>query len=157
MSRMTQTTSSRKVLLSTASRFITAYNQWTVESIISIRSSGCIHHTLPATLQVPPRSKADYATFIEPMLSVFRKVEFSIIDEDDTIVDVQARKVVLHCVNRADTDAGEYRNEYIFCLTITEDGEQVDDIVEFIDTAYTADFKRRITLAQKANESTGER
>jgi hypothetical protein len=56
------------------------------------------------------------------MLSVFRGAQFSVISKDDTVIDVEARRVVLHCSNRVDTDAGEYTNEYIFSLIMSEDG-----------------------------------
>ncbi|KAF2128091.1 hypothetical protein P153DRAFT_405351 [Dothidotthia symphoricarpi CBS 119687] len=91
------------------------------------------------------------------MLSVFRDVEISIVNDSDTIVDVEARRVVLHCTNRADTDAGKYRNEYVFILTINEDSRHVDKVVEFIDAAYTMDFKRRIgSVREPANSDNGE-
>ncbi|KAF2228521.1 hypothetical protein EV356DRAFT_498305 [Viridothelium virens] len=150
------TTPSREQLITTALSFIAAYNQWTVQAIIAIRSPSCIHYTLPISLQVPPRSNAEYATFMDPMLAVFRGVHFSIISNDDTIVDVEARTVVLHCSNLADTDAGEYTNEYMFSLTMSEDGTKVDKIIEFIDAAYTVEFKRRIALARASTEVVNE-
>lgn len=149
---------SRARLVQTAVDFISSYNAWTVESILSIRSPSCVHRTLPATLNVPSRSTAEYAVFMAPMLSIFRGVHFSIVDAKETVVDVEARKVVLHCSNRADTDAGEYRNEYMFTLTMSEDGLLVDEIVEFIDAAYTVDFKRRIAsaVAERNTRAYGE-
>lgn len=50
---------------------------------------------------------------------------------------------MLHCRNRAETDAGAYPNEYIFIFTMGEDGLLVDEVVEFIVTAYTREFKAR--------------
>lgn len=142
---------SRARLLQTASAFITSYNTWSVDRIVSIRSPSCVHYTLPGTLNVPPRTNVEYATFLVPMLPIFRGVEFSIISEKETVVDVAARKVVLHCRNRADTDAGKYENEYVFILTMSEDGMLLDEIVEFIDAAYTMEFKRRISALKQGN------
>lgn len=147
---MSQTTPTRDQLLNTAHGFLSAYNQWTVQAIMSIRSPICIHYTLPASLRVPPRPNDEYAAFMEPMLAVFRSVHFSMVADDDAVVDVERRQVVLHCRNRADTDAGEYANEYMFSLTISEDGTKIDRIVEFIDAAYTAEFKARITSARES-------
>ncbi|KAG4429039.1 hypothetical protein IFR05_015482 [Cadophora sp. M221] len=145
---------SRPRLLQTASAFITSYNTWSIDTILSIRSPSCIHHTLPASLNVPSRTNAEYATFLEPMLPIFRGVEFAIINsEKETVVDVAAGKVVLHCRNSADTDAGKYENEYVFILTMSEDGTLLDEIVEFIDAAYTVDFKRRISALKQGSGS----
>ncbi|EUC44428.1 hypothetical protein COCMIDRAFT_37702 [Bipolaris oryzae ATCC 44560] len=147
---MSRTTPSRDQLIATALNFIQSYNQWDLQAIMAIRSPICIHYTLPATLEVPPRSNADYLTFMGPMLSAFRAVHFSVISDDETVVDIETRRVVLHCSNRADTDAGEYTNEYMFTLTMSEDGEKIDSIVEFIDAAYTTEFKRRMSLTWKS-------
>jgi hypothetical protein len=134
----------RTNLLKTATSFIETYNAWTIESILSIRSPSCIHQTLPASLGVPTRNNAEYATFLKPMLSIFRNLKFIIIDDSKTIVDVEARKVVLHCRDQADTNAGRFENEYIFILTMNKDGDLLDEIVEFIDSAYTEEFKGRM-------------
>ena len=145
---MSQTIPTREQLVATALEFVRSYNQWTLQAIITIRSPDCMHHTLPASLQVPPRSNAEYKEFMGPMLSVFRGVQFSVINNEDIIVDVEARRVVLHCRNQADTDAGDYTNEYIFSLTIDKRGTKIDKIIEFIDASYTVEFKRRIALTR---------
>lgn len=118
-----------------------------------MRSSSCINHTLPASLHVPSRSNSEYGTFLAPMLPLFRGVEFAIIRAKETVVDVAARKVVLHCSSRADTDVGAYENEYVFISTMSADGALLDEIVEFIDAAYTVEFKRRIAALKQEGDS----
>ncbi|XP_014553258.1 hypothetical protein COCVIDRAFT_54746, partial [Bipolaris victoriae FI3] len=111
-----------------------------LQAIMAIRSPIRIHYTLPATLEVPPRSNTDYLTFMGPMLSAFRAVHFSIISNDESVVDVETRRAVWHCSSRADTDAGEYMNDYVFTLTMSENEKKIDKIVEFVDAAYTTEF-----------------
>lgn len=135
---------SRARLLQTAFAFLESYNSWDVPSILSVRSLDCLHHTLPATLLVPPRTNSEYASFLEPMLPVFRAVRFEAIHDKQTLVDVEARKVVMHCRSTAVTDVGQYENEYVFILTMSEDGTLLDEIVEFIDSACTQNFRARI-------------
>jgi ketosteroid isomerase-like protein len=57
------------------------------------------------------------------------------IDHKETVADVELRKVVLHLRDRASTAEGDFDNEYIFTLFITEDGRLLDEIVECIDSA----------------------
>ena len=52
----------------------------------------------------------------------------------DAVVDEAKRKVALYLHAKATADAGEYENEYIITLTMTEDGTKVQDQYDFIDS-----------------------
>jgi hypothetical protein len=67
-----------------------------------------------------------------------------VVDASPFVVDVEARKVMMHLTSTAESDIGPYTNEYIFWVTISEDGEKVDEIVEFLDSFYTANFLSRL-------------
>ncbi len=134
----------RTTLLQTASLFIANYNKWTVSSLLSLRSPVCIHRTGPASSAAPARNNSEFAAFVTPILPVFRNFTLTVIDEEETVIDVEKRKVVLHLRSRADTKVGLYQNEYYFTLTMSEDGKLVDEIVEFLDSGYTAEFVRRL-------------
>lgn len=139
---------SRSDLIRTANSFLSAYNKWTVSDILSPRSPSCIHRVLPGNR--PARNNAEFGTFFEGIIPKFRNFRFKFVDTTPLVVDVETRRVVMHLTSTADTDIGPYNNEYIFVLTISEDGEKVDEIVEFLDTQYTAEF------VGKLSEKTGE-
>jgi ketosteroid isomerase-like protein len=139
-------TLSRSVLLNTANSFLSAYNKWTVPSVLSIRSNSCVHRTLPASGGHPHRNNAEFGAFLEDVIPVFRNFHLSVVDDKHTIIDVETRQVMLHLRGRAETDAGPYENEYIFMLTISEDGEKVDEIVEFLDSEYTSQFVKKLPV-----------
>ena len=128
----------RQKLLSTAHAFVSAYNAWTVDSVLSVRSPTCIHRTLPTSTSTPDRNNAEFGKLLESVIPIFRNFHLTILDEDDIIVDAASRKVVLHLQSNADTKAGPYSNEYFFILTMSRDGRQVDKVVEFLDSEYTA-------------------
>lgn len=65
----------------------------------------------------------------------------------DPIIDVPARKVVIHLTSTAETDIGPYANEYIWILRFTEDGKEIDEIIEFADSAYTLEMLHKLTQA----------
>jgi ketosteroid isomerase-like protein len=140
----------RAQLIATSDKFIQAYNEWTIDSVMSVRSSRCIHRTLPASRARRPKTNAEFAQFLEPLLSVYRGFKLSVIDVEETVIDVEKRKVVLHLRSYADTDAGPYENEYFFILTMSEDGEMVDEVVEYLDSGYTDDFMRRLSQVSGA-------
>ncbi|EHY55745.1 hypothetical protein ABEF92_003278 [Exophiala dermatitidis] len=146
----------RSQLLDTSTRFIHAYNAWTTESILSVRSPRCIHRTLPASRGRRPKTNDEFRQFIEPLLPVYRGFRLSFVNDDsdsdsdnsETVVDVEKRKVVLHLKSHADTDAGPYENEYYFVLSMNEAGDLVDEVVEYLDSGYTDAFMRRLEKCQ---------
>ncbi|KAM0249348.1 hypothetical protein ACHAQJ_009109 [Trichoderma viride] len=139
---------SRSQLLSTANAFISAYNKWTVSDILSIRSPTCIHRVIPG--KRPDRNNAEFGAFFEGILPSLRNFRLHEVAASPFVVDVEARRVMMHLTSTAETDIGPYNNEYIFWLTISEDGEKVDEIVEFLDSFYTAGFLER--LAKETGE-----
>ncbi|KAF9210752.1 hypothetical protein BGZ59_009022, partial [Podila verticillata] len=104
----------------------------------------CIHRTLPSSDNHPIRNNAEFGTMLETVIPIFRGFHLYIADDKATVVDTEARKVMLHLKSRAETDVGPYENEYIFTLTMSENGEKVDEIMEFLDSRYTAQFLSRL-------------
>jgi ketosteroid isomerase-like protein len=140
----------RADLLHTAQAFIESYNTWTVDALLSVRSPLCIHYTLPADEErFPPRTNTEYGAFVQAILPMFRDFRLRVVDEDEVVVDVEKRKVVFHAKSSADTDVGEYANEYVFTLTMTEDGRLVEKVVEFFDSGYSEKFFGKLLAGNK--------
>ncbi|PTB63399.1 hypothetical protein BBK36DRAFT_1143884 [Trichoderma citrinoviride] len=135
---------SRSQLIATANAFVAAYNKWTVPDVLSIRSPTCKHHLLPGT-KLPSRNNQEFAEFLERIIPIIRNFRLHVVDTTPPVVDVEARKVMMHLKSSAETDVGPYENEYFFVLTVSEDGEKIDEVVEFLDTAYTAEFMERLS------------
>ena len=62
----------------------------------------------------------------------------------NTIVDEEARKVAMHASSTATTDLGDYSNEYMLVLHMTEDGKKVVRFEEFLDSKSTTEFMPRL-------------
>ena len=62
----------------------------------------------------------------------------------NTVVDEEAKKVVMHASSTATTDLGDYNNEYILVLHMTEDGTKVHRFEEFVDSKYSTEFLSRL-------------
>ena len=73
----------------------------------------------------------------------------------NTIVDEEARKVAMHASSAAMTDLGDYSNEYMLVLHMTEDGKKVVRFEEFVDSKYSMEFLPRLRehLAGKQKEA----
>ncbi|KAL7942884.1 hypothetical protein V8C42DRAFT_141637 [Trichoderma barbatum] len=127
---------SRSQLINTANAFISAFGRWTVSDVLSIQSPSCRHRTLPGKRDL---SKAEYGQLLETVIPVIRNFRLKIVDKTPVVVDVEARRVAMHVTSTGETDIGTYENVYMFLITISEDGQMVDDIVEFVDSLYTAE------------------
>ncbi|KAF3067012.1 Isomerase trt14 [Trichoderma lentiforme] len=142
---------SRSQLINTANAFIEAYNQWTVSSVLSIRSPSCTHRILPGNR--PARTRAEFGEFLERTIPVIRNFRLHAVDTSPWIVDVEARRVTMHLKSTGESDIGAYNNEYIFIITISEDGEKVDGIIEFLDSLYSSEFVG--SLAKQTGQALG--
>ena len=145
---------SRQILLSTAQEATQSYNTWTIESILSFRTPTCLHYILPSSLDRPPLTNEQYATYFSTIMPAFERFHLTL---HDTIVDEAARKVSMHASSTASTVLGPYNNEYMLILHMTEDGRKVDRVYEFVDSAYSADYMRRLrdNMAESAQGARG--
>ncbi|KAI1409285.1 hypothetical protein F5Y13DRAFT_170567 [Hypoxylon sp. FL1857] len=142
---------SREQLLKTVNLFLEAFNEFTPESVVRYRSPTCLHRLLPDTLKRPPQTNTDYANFIAVLQPIMPDFKLRIVEGREPVVDEVSRRVVLHLKSHSDTAAGVYENEYVWILTLGQDGESIDDIVEFADSLYTSDWLPKLTkVAEEA-------
>ncbi|RYP76893.1 hypothetical protein DL771_001446 [Monosporascus sp. 5C6A] len=139
----------RDELLSIAQAFLTAFNKFTPESVVAYRSTSCKHRLLPATLQAPPRSNAEYAAFVKQLQVVMPSFHLRLSEDQDPVVDEATRTVVMHLKSHSETDIGLYENEYIWILKFNGNGTAIDEVIEFADSQYTTEW---IPKFQKAVE-----
>jgi len=97
----------------------------------------------PASLGIPPYTKEDYGPFFGPFMALLSDCSFQVVDDKETVVDVEMRKVVIHVKSSANSTVGKYENEYLWTLTMSEDGKMIENIVEFTDSAYAIEFFRK--------------
>ena len=133
----------RETLLKTAIAFSKSYDEWTVEGALRVRSADCMHQLHPASMNRPCMSNDDLAAYLASINRLFQNYRVHVA-EDETVVDVEKRTVVMHAHGTADTILGPFRNEYMFILRMTESGEQIERIDEFVDSLAVLDLVPRI-------------
>ncbi|OTA52270.1 hypothetical protein K449DRAFT_391481 [Hypoxylon sp. EC38] len=138
---------SRDQLLKTANLFLEAFNEFTPESVVRHRSPACLHRLLPDTLRSPPQTNADHASFIGALRPIMPVFKLQIVEGTEPIVDDVSRKVVLHLKSHSSTVVGLYENEYVWTLTLSQDGTSVDDVAEFADSLYTTEWLPKLKKA----------
>ena len=76
-------------------------------------------------------------------MALLSDYSFQVVDDKETVVDIEMRKVVIHVKSSANSTVGKYENEYLWTLTMSEDGKMIENIVEFTDSAYAIEFFRK--------------
>ena len=127
----------RSTLLATAQSVVDGYTAWSIEAILAPRSTNCTQHILPHSLGIPPMNNSQYASYFRPNLAYFRNFH---VDVQETVVDAEARKVVMLARSSAETDIGEYANEYVLVVEMGRDGRQAEKVVEWVDSGYSVRF-----------------
>lgn len=135
----------RNALIETANSYIAGFNTNTAEGLIVRRTADCKQTIRPSNVPPPwsspaPRTNAEYQAFVVPGFQMVRNVKLSLAEGEEMLVDEVARKVLLHLTSLGETDFGPYANEYMIVLKMTDDGTQIREIVEFVDSAATRDI-----------------
>ncbi|KAL8796248.1 MAG: hypothetical protein Q9195_001363 [Heterodermia aff. obscurata] len=149
---------SRSTLLSTASSVLAGYNAWSIPAILAPRSATCTQEILPHTLRIPSMNNDEYATYFAPSLPVFRNFT---VKAHETIVDEEARKVVMLASSTAETDIGPYSNEYVLVIKMGRDGRQAEKVIEWVDSGYAIKYFGKLRQAadtknKETESSSGE-
>ncbi|KAK4692358.1 hypothetical protein P7C71_g4828, partial [Lecanoromycetidae sp. Uapishka_2] len=135
---------SRSTLLATAQSAIESYNKWDKSVILAVRAPDCIHQILPASTLQPPMNNEAYSGFLDIILPIFRDMHLTV---HDATVDEVEKRVVMHASSKGRTDVGEYGNEYMFSMWMTDDGKMVKRLEEFADSKYSKDYFDKLRAA----------
>lgn len=84
-------------------------------------------------------------------LTAFSWFEVRVKDDFEPVVDVESRRVMAICEGKGEKPGmGEYVNEYIFTVKMTNDGEKVEEVVEWLDTRKREEFVGRIEVGEES-------
>lgn len=164
----------RQALLSTAQAYVDGFNSPgpDLAGVVARRASGCMQRILPSTLGVPVQGNDEYVAYSRRIRGVVKNFQLQVVggapissageagcsrvDEGGAIVDEQARRVVLSLRSTGTVElAGglitrEYANEYQVTLRMSEDGEEILEITEFLDSHYTLGLLQLVGMAALA-------
>lgn len=136
----------REQLWQTAKTAFDKYGEMTPESVIACRSPECVHGMFPASAGAPERTNKEYYDFVMELKKVVPNMRLIIQDDFAPIIDESSRQVIAHLKSAGDTAFGPCETEYFMALKMNEDGTQIVESVEFVDTAYTLGFIEKAGL-----------
>ncbi|MCJ1249656.1 hypothetical protein MMC30_006882 [Trapelia coarctata] len=108
-----------------------------IPAVMSCRSPECIRQFLPQSMNLPKQDNTAYEKSLRWLITAFRNFNLTL---QDSIEDLEARKICMWLVARADTAAGKYVNEYIWLMEFDESGEKITSMKEYVDTVMQRDF-----------------
>ena len=135
----------------TAEKLVASFNAMDLPAIFSIRSPECMRQILPQSLEIASQDNDTFTRSLEYLIPAFRNFSLT---QHDLIEDLEARKIVLWLTARADTAAGEYRNEYIWILKFDESGTKLVDIKEYVDAIVNKEFFPKLSQSVRDLKST---
>lgn len=139
----------RDTLLKTANGYIDGFNNPgpNLSGVVALRTPSCTQRVLPKSLGAPPFTNEAYIA-CRRIREIITNFHLRIAENETPVVDEQARVVVLPLTSTGDTPLGPYANEYYILLRMTENGELIRGITEFIDSRVSTEFLQRVgTLA----------
>ncbi|KAL5396859.1 hypothetical protein PMIN03_012930 [Paraphaeosphaeria minitans] len=128
----------------TAKAVIDAYNAWDIDRILAYRTPDCQHQVLPASMGRAAKSNDEYRAYLSTIMPLFSNFTVAVLQE---IHDAETHTCIIHASSKAETEIGQYGNEYALILTFTEDGKQVTSFEEFVDSAYSERFVAALAKA----------
>jgi hypothetical protein len=136
----------RLQLWNTAKTAVDRYGELTPESVIACRHLECVHRMFPASAGIPDRTNKEYSDFVMELKDAVSTMRLIIQDDFEPMIDETNRKVIAHVKSEGETAFGPLEAEYFMAMKMSDDGTQIIEFVEFIDTAYTMGFMEKAKL-----------
>ncbi|KAI3320403.1 hypothetical protein HD806DRAFT_538243 [Xylariaceae sp. AK1471] len=132
---------SRWQRMQTIDALLEGYGSLSVPKLLELLAPEFHHQTLPESLGMPVRDRAAFAKHAAGIFSVFDN--FQMIPK--TVIDDAAAGVVAVDARMLGTlkgGKGEWENECVMMIRLTEDGLNVLDVREFVDSAKAMEMAR---------------
>jgi len=133
--------------LETAYTQITGFNTHSIETIMSHRAADCTQHFLPASMPHAPMSNDAFRAFYAKLMPSFRGYTIHV---RDVLEDRAKHRVMFWTELEAETDAGPFRpGVTLLFVDLSDDGEQILRVTEFVDSQYGKEFMGKLMAAKK--------
>jgi hypothetical protein len=136
----------------TADALITAFNAQDTNTIISLRTTDCMRHFLPSSLNITPQDNTRYLSELNALNQIFTSFKLTV---NDVIEDLEQRKIAMFVSAFGETPVGDYNNEYVWRMKFDEAGEKIAEWTEYVDAGMVKDFfpKLKAELKKRAEEA----
>lgn len=110
-------------MVRTAEQWIQGHNERNAVGqarVAALMAAEFVARTYPSSLQAPNKNREEYIAFQSWAIKLFDSFH---VTETDMIVDDVQCKVIYYLNAKGTAPAGDYKNEYVHKLILTEDGK----------------------------------
>ncbi|KAL9050132.1 MAG: hypothetical protein Q9206_005207 [Seirophora lacunosa] len=133
----------------TALALVDSFNRMDVPAIVSARTPACLRHLYPTAMAQAPQDTAAYTRSLTGLRTIFRNFTLTV---DELIEDAGGQRICMWLSARADTEAGEYVNEYVWLLDFDEGGRKIVRTKEYSDSVMARDFFPKLRAAMETKK-----
>lgn len=109
------------------------------------RTNDAVHTVLPASLGVTPRlNNTQMEAWLSQHLPGLTNYNKQMVGDIPWLVDEEQRYIVVHYYGQGNTVVGTYRDEYMWALELTEDGTEVQESWEYVDSELYSAYEARV-------------
>lgn len=129
--------------LQTAHRLLDGYGSLSVATLAALLADNFKHQVLPESLGMPARDKASFEQHAAGIFSVFEsfamvpKAVFEDSERNTVVVSAGMQGVLKG-------GKGEWRNECVMMIRLSDDGTQVAEVHEFVDSAKALEMRAKM-------------
>ena len=146
----------REQLWETAKKSLLSFGELTPESVIAARAPDCLHRIFPTTMGHPTRTNEQWAEFIMELKKTMPDVRYIIPDDFEPIIDERKKAVFTYVKSASNTTVGPYANQYFMAFRMNEDGTQIKEIIEYVDTLVANELVTKSGIQEMvASDDTG--
>ncbi|KAH6981576.1 hypothetical protein BKA56DRAFT_672387 [Ilyonectria sp. MPI-CAGE-AT-0026] len=122
----------KETLEKTAAGWISDLESRSLDNVVS-RWTDDIHYTVhPDTEEVYPMTREQFRTY-KRAGDFFKLLKTFKISINEMYTDLEKRTVTMLCSSEGQLEAGPYGTDYVFVLTMTEDGKKIEKLSEWPD------------------------
>lgn len=124
----------------TADKLVAAYNAMDVDTIISLRTPDCQRVFLPSSLKYPPQSNDFFKQNLTAISQIFTSFKVVVDDVIEGFASDGYARIIMYVSAFGESPVGEYRNQYVWKMGFTDDGELIREWSEFVDVGMAQEF-----------------
>jgi ketosteroid isomerase-like protein len=141
----------RSKRLSATHAFLTSYSKLSPEALLENFSPNFTHQVLPSSLNIPKRDRqafAQHATGFTKLFKSFNMVPERVFEDPSSNTVIVYAKMIgeLHAI-------GPWENECVLIIEMSEEGEKIERLREFVDSARANLLREKMSAHMNAKRA----
>jgi hypothetical protein len=124
----------------TADKLVAAYNAMDIDTIIAMRTPDCERVFLPSSLKYPPQSNDYFRQNLTAISQIFTSFKIVVDEVIEGFASDGYARIIMYVSAFGESPVGEYRNQYVWKMGFTDNGQLIRKWSEFVDVGIAQEF-----------------